>query len=145
MTIKETDIQIAICGSAGDGTIAAGSILKHAMANAGYRVIAFDTYPAEIRGFASRERRYGSVRAPADRFAVDEAVHIERRLAAEGYESDSRAVVVLIALGDAPRSRVVFLVCTCPDVPVAAGDLTVAAEYRLLKRPRSANRQSDRG
>ena len=51
MSIKETDIQIAICGSAGDGTIAAGSILKHAMANAGYRVIAFDTYPAEIRGF----------------------------------------------------------------------------------------------
>ena len=51
MAIKETDIQIAICGSAGDGTIAAGSILKHAMANAGYRVIAFDTYPAEIRGF----------------------------------------------------------------------------------------------
>ena len=51
MAVKETDIQIAICGSAGDGTIAAGSILKHAMANAGYRVIAFDTYPAEIRGF----------------------------------------------------------------------------------------------
>lgn len=46
-----TDLQIAICGSAGDGTIAAGDILKQAMAGAGYRVIAFDTYPAEIRGF----------------------------------------------------------------------------------------------
>ncbi len=46
-----TDIQIAICGSAGDGTIAAGDILKRAMARAGYRVIAFDAYPAEIRGF----------------------------------------------------------------------------------------------
>ncbi len=46
-----TDIQIAICGSAGDGTIAAGDILKQAMANAGYKVIAFDVYPPEIRGF----------------------------------------------------------------------------------------------
>jgi 2-oxoglutarate ferredoxin oxidoreductase subunit alpha len=46
-----TDIQIAICGSAGDGTIAAGSILNQAMARAGYKVIAFDVYPAEIRGF----------------------------------------------------------------------------------------------
>lgn len=46
-----TDIEIAICGSAGDGTIAAGDILNQAMARAGYRVIAFDVYPAEIRGF----------------------------------------------------------------------------------------------
>ncbi len=51
MTANVTDIQIAICGSAGDGTIAAGDILKQAMAKAGYRVIAFDQYPAEIRGF----------------------------------------------------------------------------------------------
>ncbi len=48
---QDTDLQIAICGSAGDGTIAVGDILKHAMAGAGYRVIAFDQYPAEIRGF----------------------------------------------------------------------------------------------
>ena len=47
----KTDIQIAICGSAGDGTIAAGDILKQAMARAGYNVIAFDVYPPEIRGF----------------------------------------------------------------------------------------------
>jgi 2-oxoglutarate ferredoxin oxidoreductase subunit alpha len=45
------DIQIAICGSAGDGTIAAGDILKRTMARCGYKVIAFDLYPAEIRGF----------------------------------------------------------------------------------------------
>jgi 2-oxoglutarate ferredoxin oxidoreductase subunit alpha len=49
--MSDTDIQIAICGSAGDGTIAAGGILNQAMARAGYRVIAFDVYPAEIRGF----------------------------------------------------------------------------------------------
>lgn len=46
-----TDIQIAICGSAGDGTIAAGEILRTALADMGYRVISFDVYPAEIRGF----------------------------------------------------------------------------------------------
>ena len=46
-----TDIQISICGSAGDGTIAVGDIFKRAMAHVGYRVIAFDQYPAEIRGF----------------------------------------------------------------------------------------------
>lgn len=48
---KPTDIQIAICGSAGDGTIAAGDIMKRAAALMGYKVIAFDLYPAEIRGF----------------------------------------------------------------------------------------------
>jgi 2-oxoglutarate ferredoxin oxidoreductase subunit alpha len=46
-----TDIQFAIIGSAGDGTIAAGDILRRAMAEIGYRVISFDLYPAEIRGF----------------------------------------------------------------------------------------------
>ncbi len=46
-----TDIQIAIVGSAGDGTIAAGDILRRAMAEFGYRVISFDVYPPEIRGF----------------------------------------------------------------------------------------------
>jgi 2-oxoglutarate ferredoxin oxidoreductase subunit alpha len=47
----QTDVQIAICGSAGEGTIAAGDILRNALAEAGYRVISFDAYPAEIRGF----------------------------------------------------------------------------------------------
>lgn len=47
----KTDIQIAIIGSAGDGTIAAGDILRRAMADIGYRVMSFDLYPAEIRGF----------------------------------------------------------------------------------------------
>ncbi len=51
MARNTTDIQIAFCGSAGDGTIAVGDILKQSMARAGYRVIAFDQYPAEIRGF----------------------------------------------------------------------------------------------
>jgi 2-oxoglutarate ferredoxin oxidoreductase subunit alpha len=46
-----TDIQISIVGSAGDGTIAAGEILRNAVAEMGYRVISFDVYPPEIRGF----------------------------------------------------------------------------------------------
>jgi len=46
-----TDVQISICGSAGEGTIAAGDILRNALAVAGYRIISFDAYPAEIRGF----------------------------------------------------------------------------------------------
>jgi 2-oxoglutarate ferredoxin oxidoreductase subunit alpha len=49
--MADTDLQITICGSAGDGTIAVGEILRTAMAKAGYRVIAFDVYPPEIRGF----------------------------------------------------------------------------------------------
>ncbi len=49
--MTETDIQIAICGSAGDGTIASGDILKRAAARMGFNVIAFDLYPPEIRGF----------------------------------------------------------------------------------------------
>jgi len=49
--MNSTDIQIVICGLAGDGTIAAGDILKRAMAHAGYKIISFDIYPAEIRGF----------------------------------------------------------------------------------------------
>ena len=46
-----TDIQISIVGSAGDGTIAAGEILRNALAGMGYKVISFDVYPPEIRGF----------------------------------------------------------------------------------------------
>ena len=45
--MKETDIQLMFCGSAGDGTIAVGDIFKRAMAKAGYKVIAFDTAYAE--------------------------------------------------------------------------------------------------
>jgi len=51
LAMHSTDIQIVFCGSAGDGTIAAGDILKRAMGRAGYKVISFDIYPAEIRGF----------------------------------------------------------------------------------------------
>ncbi len=51
MNKSGTDIQFAICGSAGDGTIASGDIMKRAAAAMGFHVIAFDVYPPEIRGF----------------------------------------------------------------------------------------------
>ena len=45
------DVTIEICGMSGDGTIAAGGLLNGALSAAGFSVLAFDSYPAEIRGF----------------------------------------------------------------------------------------------
>ena len=45
------DMTIEICGMSGDGTIAAGQLLNLALTAAGLRLLAFDSYPAEIRGF----------------------------------------------------------------------------------------------
>ena len=45
------DVTISICGSAGDGANSAGQILNRAVALMGYRIMNFDSYPAEIRGF----------------------------------------------------------------------------------------------
>jgi len=45
------DLTIEVCGTSGDGTIAAGGLLNAAMSAAGFSVLAFDSYPAEIRGF----------------------------------------------------------------------------------------------
>ena len=49
--MSEVDVTIEICGMSGYGTIAAGALLNEAMSLAGFSVIAFDSYPAEIRGF----------------------------------------------------------------------------------------------
>jgi 2-oxoglutarate ferredoxin oxidoreductase subunit alpha len=49
--MADIDLTVEICGMSGDGTIAAGALLNAAMAKTGLSVIAFDTYPAEIRGF----------------------------------------------------------------------------------------------
>jgi len=45
------DVTIEICGMSGDGTIAAGGLLNEAISRAGFSLMAFDSYPAEIRGF----------------------------------------------------------------------------------------------
>ncbi|MFC1862519.1 2-oxoacid:acceptor oxidoreductase subunit alpha [Thermodesulfobacteriota bacterium] len=49
--MSKKDLTIEICGMSGDGTIAAGGLLNGALSMAGFSVIAFDSYPAEIRGF----------------------------------------------------------------------------------------------
>ncbi len=49
--MAKIDLTVEICGMSGDGTIAAGGLLNAAMARAGLSVMAFDSYPAEIRGF----------------------------------------------------------------------------------------------
>jgi 2-oxoglutarate/2-oxoacid ferredoxin oxidoreductase subunit alpha len=49
--MREVDITIEICGMSGDGTIAAGLLLNSALTEAGFNLLAFDSYPAEIRGF----------------------------------------------------------------------------------------------
>ncbi len=45
------DVTVEVCGTAGDGTIAAGGLLNQAMSESGFSVLGFDSYPAEIRGF----------------------------------------------------------------------------------------------
>ena len=49
--MSSVDLTVEICGMSGDGTIAAGGLLNEAMSGAGLSVLAFDSYPAEIRGF----------------------------------------------------------------------------------------------
>jgi 2-oxoglutarate ferredoxin oxidoreductase subunit alpha len=45
------DVTVEICGMSGDGTIAAGGLLNAAVSGAGFSILGFDSYPAEIRGF----------------------------------------------------------------------------------------------
>ena len=49
--MSKVDMTIEICGMSGDGTIAAGVLLNSALTEAGFSLMAFDSYPAEIRGF----------------------------------------------------------------------------------------------
>jgi 2-oxoglutarate ferredoxin oxidoreductase subunit alpha len=72
--MRAIDLTVEICGMSGDGTIAAGALLNAAMAKTGLSVMAFDTYPAEIRGFGRcvTRSRIGdeSMAALADRTQV---------------------------------------------------------------------------
>lgn len=49
--MPNVDLSVEICGMSGDGTIAAGGLLNAAMSGMGFSILAFDSYPAEIRGF----------------------------------------------------------------------------------------------
>lgn len=49
--MDRVDLTVEICGMSGDGTIAAGVLMNDAMSRAGFSILGFDSYPAEIRGF----------------------------------------------------------------------------------------------
>ena len=49
--MPKVDITVEVCGMSGDGTIAAGGLINEALSKAGFSILAFDSYPAEIRGF----------------------------------------------------------------------------------------------
>ncbi len=49
--MKNIDVVMEICGSAGEGTISSGEILARLMSSRGFEIMSFDSYPAEIRGF----------------------------------------------------------------------------------------------
>ncbi len=68
------DITVEVCGMAGDGTIAAGGLINEAMSLAGFSVLGFDSYPAEIRGFGRcvTRSRIGS----SDILALADVTHV---------------------------------------------------------------------
>ena len=72
--MPKLDITIEVCGMAGDGTIAAGGMINEGMSRGGLSVLAFDSYPAEIRGFGRcvTRSRIGHER----RTALEEHTHV---------------------------------------------------------------------
>jgi 2-oxoglutarate ferredoxin oxidoreductase subunit alpha len=72
--MADVDLTVEICGMSGDGTIAAGGILNEAMSRAGLSVLAFDSYPAEIRGFGRcvTLSRFGN----EEMLALDDRTHV---------------------------------------------------------------------
>jgi 2-oxoglutarate ferredoxin oxidoreductase subunit alpha len=88
--LGKLNLTIEICGMSGDGTIAAGGLLNQALSDAGFSIIAFDSYPAEIRGFGRCVTR--------SRFGYTEQIAL------------SNITDVLISLDDVQsRSRIPFL------------------------------------
>ncbi|MBI4776091.1 MAG: 2-oxoacid:acceptor oxidoreductase subunit alpha [Deltaproteobacteria bacterium] len=72
--MSKLDITVEVCGMAGDGTIAAGGLINEGMSRGGLSVLAFDSYPAEIRGFGRcvTRSRIGHER----RTALEEHTHV---------------------------------------------------------------------
>lgn len=89
--MPKVDLTIEICGMSGDGTIAAGLMLNEALSTAGFSLMAFDSYPAEIRGFGR---------------CVTRTRISNKKITALSHETD-----VLISLDDEQsQSRVPFLI-----------------------------------
>ena len=72
--MANVDVTVEICGMSGDGTIAAGGLLNEAMSRAGFSVLAFDSYPAEIRGFGRCVTR--SRIGDEEMLALDDKAHV---------------------------------------------------------------------
>ena len=72
--MSKVDMTIEICGMSGDGTIAAGGLLNEAMSRAGFSILAFDSYPAEIRGFGRCVTR--SRVGDEEMLALNDEIHV---------------------------------------------------------------------
>ncbi len=94
----QIDLTIEICGMSGDGTIAAGGLLNAAMSRAGLSVMAFDSYPAEIRGFGRCVTR--SRIGDHEMLALTKQTHVlislddEQSLSRLPYLADSATVLI---------------------------------------------------
>lgn len=120
------DLTVEICGMSGDGTIAAGGILNEAMSRAGFSVLAFDSYPAEIRGFGRcvTLSRFGD----EERVALGDMTHV--LISLDDKQSLSR--VPLLA-----REAVVLFDNKPPSYVDAAGSIAahVEPDIRLFGMP----------
>ena len=94
--MPDVDITIEICGMSGDGTISAGGLLNAAMSHAGFSVMAFDSYPAEIRGFGRCVTR--SRIGTQEMLALDDQTHVlislddEQSISRIPYLSDNAVI-----------------------------------------------------
>jgi 2-oxoglutarate/2-oxoacid ferredoxin oxidoreductase subunit alpha len=120
------DLTVEICGMSGDGTIAAGGILNEAMSKAGFSVLAFDSYPAEIRGFGRcvTLSRFGD----EERVALSDKTHV--LISLDDKQSLSR--IPLLA-----KEAVVLFDDKPPSYVDAAGSIAahVEPDVRLFGMP----------
>jgi 2-oxoglutarate/2-oxoacid ferredoxin oxidoreductase subunit alpha len=120
------DLTVEICGMSGDGTIAAGGILNEAMSKAGFSVLAFDSYPAEIRGFGRcvTLSRFGD----EERVALSDKTHV--LISLDDKQSLSR--IPLLA-----KEAVVLFDNKPPSYVDAAGSIAahVEPDVRLFGMP----------
>ena len=126
--MEPVDLTVEICGMSGDGTIAAGGILNEAICRTGFSVLAFDSYPAEIRGFGRcvTRTRIGS----AEMLALSDRTHV--LISLDDKESLSR--IPFLA-----QDAVVLFDNRPPSYVDASGSLAghVEPEMRLFGMPLS--------
>jgi 2-oxoglutarate/2-oxoacid ferredoxin oxidoreductase subunit alpha len=109
------DVTVEVCGMAGDGTIAAGGLINDAMAEGGFFVMGFDSYPAEIRGFGRcvTRSRIGS----EEILALDSKTHVLISL------NDEESISRVPSLASSPA----IFFDSNPPVPVPEEKSLVAA------------------